>query len=148
MRQHRLSACEETMKQCGHRFAFVDVVSGINDKLLQLIDSDQRLTGSSSDAPDTHRRISRTLNAHSESWLGFVRTQRQLYFKLSFSLDFALSKGKYPSENELPGWIINISPPQALAEMELSSRASCVFTVSPRESLIRGRPLMHETVFE
>lgn len=136
------------MKQCRHRFAFVDVVSDIKDKLLQLVDSDQHLTGSSSDAPDANRRISRTPNARPESWLGFVRTQRQLYFKLSFSLDFALSKGKYPSENELPSWIVNISPPQVLAEVELSSRAGCIFTISPRESLVRGRSLMHETVFE
>ncbi|KIM93818.1 hypothetical protein OIDMADRAFT_63932, partial [Oidiodendron maius Zn] len=124
-RQHRLDAYVETMKQCRHRFDFVCVVFGVVSKLLHLVDFSQRTTCPSNNAADVNLgmtktstssdadanfRISRTLSARPRSWVDLVSTEPQLYFRLSASLDFALSKGKYPSESELPGWIIDLSP--------------------------------------
>lgn len=162
-RQHRLDAYVETMKQCRHRFDFVCVVFGVVSKLLHLVDFSQRTTCPSNNAADVNLgmtktstssdadanfRISRTLSARPRSWVDLVSTEPQLYFRLSASLDFALSKGKYPSESELPGWIIDLSPPHAPAEeMELPSSANGVLTMSPEDPTMGSRPLVLEAVY-
>lgn len=141
-RQQRLSVYLETMKQCGHRFDFVGVVSGIITKLLQLVDFRKRSAFSSNNTAtsDTNLPVSRTPAICPKSWTEFVNTQPNLYFRLSTSLDYALSKGKYPSEDELPGWIVNPSQPQMPTKsMEFPSSANYK-TMVPRDSVMRERP--------
>jgi hypothetical protein len=136
------------MKQCGRRFDFVGVVSDVVSKLLQLVDFGQRSTCPSNNAADDNLRISRTPTPRPGNWVDFVSTQPQLYFRLSVSLDFALSKGKYPFEHELPGWIINPSPPQVPAgQIELPRPTNRVSTMSPGDSFMGSRSLMRETAF-
>ncbi|OBT63483.1 hypothetical protein VE03_08118 [Pseudogymnoascus sp. 23342-1-I1] len=141
-RQQRLSVYLETMKQCGNRFDFVSVVSGIITKILQLVDFTGRSAFSSNNtaSSDTNLPVLRTPTAHPKNWTEFVNTQPNLYFRLSASLDYALSKGIYPSEDELPKWIINPSQPQMLTKsMELPGLVDSISTVVPRDSVMRER---------
>ena len=147
-RQHLLGAYSETMKQCGRRFDFVGVVSDVVSKLLQLVDFSHRSTCPSNNAAVDNLRMSRTPCPRPGSWVDVVSTHPQLYFRLSVSLDFALSKGKFPSENELPGWITNPSPPQLPAgQIELPRPASRISTMSSGDSFMGSRSLMREMTF-
>lgn len=130
------------MKQCGHRFDFVGIVSGIITKLLQQVDFRESSPFSSNNtASDANLPVLRTPTASPKSWIEFINTQPNLYFRLSASLDFALSKGKYPSEGELPGWIINPTQPRKPTQsMEFPNLANCVSTVVPGDSVMRERP--------
>lgn len=99
-RQQRLSVFLETMKQCGHRFDCVGVVSAIITKVLRLVDFGKRSdfpSNNTSSSSDANLTVSRTPNACPKSWTEFVNTQPNLYLRLSASLDFALSKGKFPA---------------------------------------------------
>lgn len=138
------------MKQCGHRFDFVGVVSGIVTKLLQVVDFRQRSDFPSNNiaSSDANPLVSRTPAARPKSWIDFVNTQPNLYFRLSVSLDYALSKGKYPSEDELPGWVTNPSQPQTPTKpMEFPSLANCVSTMTPEDSVMRNRSVMQAKAF-
>lgn len=142
-RQQRLSVYQETMKQCGHRFDFVGIVSGIIAKLLQQVDfrEGSAFHSNNTSSSDASLPVLRTPTACPKSWIKFVNTQPSLYFRLSASLDYALSTGKYPSEGELPGWIINPSRSRKPTQsMEFPSLANCVSTVVPRDSVMRKRP--------
>lgn len=143
-RQQRLGVYLETMKQCGHRFDFVGVVSAIITKALRLVDFGERSdfpSNNTSSSSDANLPVSRTPTACPKSWTEFVNTQPNLYLRLSASLDFALSKGKYPSEDDLPGWITNPSKPHMITRsMEFPSLANSVYAVDPRDSVIRERP--------
>lgn len=139
-RQQRLSVYLETMKQCGHRFDFVGVVSHIITKVLQLVDFIEPSAFPSSDTASSNANLpaSRTPATRPKSWAEFVNTQPNLYFRLSASLDYALSKGKYPTEDELPGWIIN--PFQSQRLIRPTRLPSRVPTVVNRDSSRRERP--------
>jgi hypothetical protein len=142
-RQQRLSVYQETMKQCGHRFDFVGIVSGIITKLLQQVDFEESSAFRSINTASSNASLPvlRTPTAFPKSWTEFVNTQPNLYFRLSASLDYALSTGKYPSEGELPGWIVNPSRPRKPTQsMEFPSLANCVSTVVPGDSFMRERP--------
>ncbi|KFY98227.1 hypothetical protein V498_01580 [Pseudogymnoascus sp. VKM F-4517 (FW-2822)] len=143
-RQQRLSVFLETMKQCGHRFDFVGVVSAIITKVLRLVDFGKRSdfpSNNTSSSSDANLTVSRTPNACPKSWTEFVNTQPNLYLRLSAFLDFALSKGKFPSEDELPEWITNPSKPHMITRsMEFPSLVNSASAVDPRDSVIRERP--------
>lgn len=142
-RQQRLSVYQETMKQCGHRFDFVGIVSGIITKLLQQVEfrESSAFHSNNTASSNAHLPVLRTPTAFPKSWTEFVNTQPNIYFRLSASLDYALSTGKYPSEGELPGWIINPTQPRKPTQsMESPSLANCVSTVIPGDSVMLERP--------
>ncbi|KAH8592582.1 hypothetical protein B0O99DRAFT_689441 [Bisporella sp. PMI_857] len=136
--KHQLSVYMEVMKHYGHRFTFVGVDSDTIRKLLQLVNLNECPTcpTTKTNSLDTNLHRPNPPSVRPKSRVEFVTRQPQLYSKLSISLDFVLSKGKYPSEKERPGWALNLALPQAtVMPIELARPASHISALNPRGSL-------------
>ncbi|KAH8594837.1 fungal-specific transcription factor domain-containing protein [Bisporella sp. PMI_857] len=117
-RENRLGVYVEAMNHYGLRFNFVRVVSEIVHKLLRFIDANEPSShlNQNSASITTRQRMSSLLTGRPRSWVELLTKQPQLFSKLSFSLDLALSRGRYPAGSELPDWTINLSTPQVASE--------------------------------
>jgi hypothetical protein len=134
-RKHQLNIYLEAMRHCCHRFDFGNVVSGIISKLVHAVGPAQSSSylqmgdGSS----DTSLKVPESTRPR--SWTDIVTQQPQLYHKISFSLDYSLSSGKYPSDSELPVWNIGSFPSKVSTEpAHLMDRTNQVTAMSPETS--------------
>ncbi|CZR68248.1 uncharacterized protein PAC_18147 [Phialocephala subalpina] len=124
-RKHRLASYTEVMRLCSLRFDFADVVAHFISKLLQLTDftppSSTRFTTNGSS--DTDARVSAPYStSRPRGWYDVLVQYPQLYFRILFSLDFSLSRGRYPCENELPCRDVSLSSPKSPAAIELAEQ--------------------------
>jgi hypothetical protein len=147
-RKHQLDIYMEAMRHCSHRFDFGNVVSGIISNLLHVVEPTQsagylQMRDGSSDAslkvPESTRP---------RSWIDIVTQQPQLYLKISFLLDYSLSRGKYPSDSELPVWNIDSSTSKVPNGPALSmDTTNQVATMSPeKSSSMNLSPMRDDTV--
>ncbi|KIX02483.1 uncharacterized protein Z518_08424 [Rhinocladiella mackenziei CBS 650.93] len=122
-RKQRLCFYVEVMRQYGFRFDFVNAISTIFKKLLRQAEIPSQSTDSPTD------RASSAINvrdftppfSHPKSWVDVLDRHPQIYFRLSFSLDYSLAKGQYPRDDDLPSWIIgpqDHGPPDAVDLLE------------------------------
>lgn len=147
-RKYQLNLYAEMMKHYGRRYNFVNVVSDTVGKLLQLVDQTKSqssylsLQENSSDLTSSHMLEASRPN----TWGDIVLQQPQLYFRLSASLDYSLSRGKYPRDSELPSWVVGSYPPTVQLELVVPAEIAVTATnppvpVNPQTSLMRNEPL-------
>lgn len=146
-RTHNLDIYTEILRHYSHRFDFGNVVSGIISKLLHLIEPAKisgylQMRRGSSDAslkvPESTRP---------RSWIDIVTQRPQLYLKISFLLDYSLSRGKYPSDSEFPVWNIDSFPSKVSIEpAHLMDGTNQVAIMSPEKSSgMNMSPLRNDT---
>lgn len=140
--KHRLQIYVETMKLCGHRFNFASVVSDIISRILQVIDFRTSVYPQMDDGIcDTS--FCESVATCPRSWVDIVTRLPQVYLRISFSLDYSLSRGKYPCDDELPAWIID-RPLQksSTRSANVMDMANPVAARSNEESSIRNMSLL------
>ena len=104
------------MKHYCIRYDFVNVISNTVSKLMGLINPRSRsvLFPTKPNPMDTSPS---PLGASGPTtWGDIVLRQPQLYSRLSISLDYSLSRGRYPRDDELPSWTSVSSSPAISSE--------------------------------
>ncbi|KAH8686039.1 hypothetical protein BGZ60DRAFT_107588 [Tricladium varicosporioides] len=108
-RTYRLNAYVEMMRHYGQRYDFTKVISDTIIKLLQSVDIKHLSNRVPAQKKSSEAEFQLSKQSHPRSWSDIVTRNPQLYFKLSVSLDYSLSKGRYPCDSELPSWINRLS---------------------------------------
>jgi hypothetical protein len=103
-RKHQLAFYTEAMRLFSIRFDFADVIIHVINKLLQIADFTSPLICFHTDggSSDTYAGVLATSANRPRSWCDILVRRPQLYLRLLFSLDYSLSRGRYPRDSELP----------------------------------------------
>jgi hypothetical protein len=110
---------EEAMRRYKQQFLVTNFLADVIDRLLRVSKGGLHVT------LETRRDVAQPgRQGQPRVWSELYSYNPHLYFKVLFSLDYALSSGKLPSEDEYPDW----SPAPALPDSEPPASQSSQFT--------------------
>jgi hypothetical protein len=110
---------EEAMRRYKQQFLVTNFLADIIDRLLRVSKGGLHVT-----LETRHDVAQPDRQGQPQGWSELYSYNPHLYFKVLFSLDYALSSGKLPSEDEYPDW----SPAPTLPDSEPPASQSSQFT--------------------
>jgi len=106
--ERRMAVYNELMQSLGLRYEAMEVVSAAVKKLLDFADTELPMLPTSPESNDRQPvpcGITEGIPSF-KSWGQVILQHPKFYLRLSLSLDYCVSRGSYPSDHELPGWVL------------------------------------------